>query len=118
MDAVLFRIVEDEMPPLPPTSPELADFLRRCFTKSQKRRPTAEELFDHPWLLECRPKPPCTPSQALLPRSSSLDASQQLGYESPVKGHAPPVMEQSMEWAIKRRTLQEWLLQGLKIKRN
>jgi serine/threonine protein kinase len=50
--SAMFRIVEDEMPPLPEgASEELKAFLKRCFRKNPQERPTAEELFDDPWLL-------------------------------------------------------------------
>lgn len=50
--SAMFRIVEDEMPPLPEAcSDELKAFLRRCFRKNPLERPTADELFDDPWLL-------------------------------------------------------------------
>ncbi|KAF8058180.1 protein kinase [Lyophyllum atratum] len=49
--AVMFRIVEDAMPSLPdPCSPLLQDFLVRCFHKDPKMRPSAERLWEHPWL--------------------------------------------------------------------
>jgi serine/threonine protein kinase len=48
---VMFRIVEDPMPPLPEKCDALLeDFLTRCFHKSPALRPSAEELFEHPWL--------------------------------------------------------------------
>lgn len=50
--SAMFRIVEDDRPPLPnDISTELEAFLLRCFRKDPKKRPTAEELFDDPWLL-------------------------------------------------------------------
>lgn len=49
--SALWRIVEDKEPPIPPSvSPELCDFLALCFAKEPEARPTADELFDHPWL--------------------------------------------------------------------
>ena len=49
--SAMFRIVEDDHPPIPTRcSPLLADFLIACFQKDPRRRPSAEELFDHPWL--------------------------------------------------------------------
>ncbi|POY71504.1 hypothetical protein BMF94_5817 [Rhodotorula taiwanensis] len=49
--SAMFRIVEDEIPPLPTNaSPELNAMLHRCFRKLPSERPTAEELFDDPWL--------------------------------------------------------------------
>ena len=49
--SAMFRIVEDDHPPIPQRcSPLLSDFLIACFQKEPRNRPTAEELFDHPWL--------------------------------------------------------------------
>ncbi|GAA5890899.1 hypothetical protein JCM6882_008851 [Rhodosporidiobolus microsporus] len=50
--SAMFRIVEDDEPPIPERcSDELKAFLRRCFKKDPRERPTAEELFEDPWLL-------------------------------------------------------------------
>ena len=49
--SVMFRIVEDPMPPLPDGCDELLrDFLTQCFHKDPCQRPSAEELCEHPWL--------------------------------------------------------------------
>jgi serine/threonine protein kinase len=49
--SVMFRIVEDDLPPIPPEcSPQMEDFLKQCFKKDPKERPDAETLFEHPWL--------------------------------------------------------------------
>lgn len=49
----MYRIVEDEMPPIPEEwSPVLKDFLRQCFQKDPADRPNAEVLCDHDWLRE------------------------------------------------------------------
>jgi serine/threonine protein kinase len=54
--AVLFRIVEDQMPPLPEgASGELVDFLRLCFIKDPKARPEAAVLSEHPWVKRLNP---------------------------------------------------------------
>ncbi|KAJ2398286.1 Protein kinase of the Mitotic Exit Network [Coemansia sp. RSA 2603] len=46
----LYRIVEDEHPPIPEgISEELKDFLLQCFRKDPKDRPTASELMAHSW---------------------------------------------------------------------
>ncbi|KAG6821432.1 hypothetical protein H0H93_010156 [Arthromyces matolae] len=48
---VMYNIVEDDMPPLPPSSsPLLQDFLTICFNKDPRKRPSALTLFQHPWL--------------------------------------------------------------------
>jgi len=47
----MFRIVEDDMPPLPEgASPLLQDFLKVCFNKDPTLRPSAELLCEHEWL--------------------------------------------------------------------
>ena len=48
---VMFRIVEDDMPPLPEDCSDLLqDFLGQCFYKDPELRPDAETLCEHPWL--------------------------------------------------------------------
>ncbi|TFK53421.1 hypothetical protein OE88DRAFT_1655548 [Heliocybe sulcata] len=48
---VMFRIVEDDMPPLPEgCSDLLRDFLIQCFNKDPTMRPSAEMLCEHEWL--------------------------------------------------------------------
>ncbi|TYJ57636.1 hypothetical protein B9479_001718 [Cryptococcus floricola] len=65
---VLFRIVEDEMPPLPSgISDDLADFLRLCFTKDPDTRPSAAVLFEHRWLTSLNPQLTALRSQDSLP---------------------------------------------------
>ena len=47
----MFRIVEDDMPPIPEgSSAALQDFLGQCFNKDPTLRPSAELLFEHEWL--------------------------------------------------------------------
>ena len=47
----MFRIVEDECPPIPERfSGPLAAFLKECFHKDPAMRPSAEQLFEHEWL--------------------------------------------------------------------
>lgn len=47
----LFRIVQDEHPPIPDSlSPGLTDFLRQCFKKDARQRPDAKTLLSHPWI--------------------------------------------------------------------
>ncbi|KAL1406197.1 Protein kinase of the Mitotic Exit Network [Vanrija albida] len=53
---VLFRIVEDAMPPLPVgASADALDFLKLCFAKDPKQRPTAAMLFQHEWVRSSLP---------------------------------------------------------------
>ncbi|KAJ8462505.1 hypothetical protein ONZ45_g17910 [Pleurotus djamor] len=49
--SVMFRIVEDAMPPLPEGCSSICeDFLKLCFNKDPEQRPGAEMLCEHPWL--------------------------------------------------------------------
>lgn len=48
--SAMFRIVEDDHPPLPDVSEPMHDFLLSCFQKHPQDRPSATELLDHPWL--------------------------------------------------------------------
>ena len=49
--AALFRIVQDDFPPLPEgISQALRDFLLLCFQKEPMLRKTADKLLEHPWL--------------------------------------------------------------------
>lgn len=51
----LFRIVQDERPPIPESlSPDITDFLRQCFKKDARQRPDAKTLLSHPWIQNCR----------------------------------------------------------------
>lgn len=53
--AALYRIVEDDHPPIPEgISEELKDFLLQCFHKDPKKRPTAEKLMGHSWTAQYR----------------------------------------------------------------
>ncbi|KAH9941507.1 Pkinase-domain-containing protein [Amylocystis lapponica] len=54
--SVMFRIVEDAMPPLPEgCSDLLQDFLKQCFNKDPLKRPSAEMLCEHQWLRKFSP---------------------------------------------------------------
>src|SRR5947209_6724599 len=50
--AVMYHVVTGH-PPLPDPS-QLSeaglDFLKKCFTRSPMKRPTAQELLEHPWI--------------------------------------------------------------------
>ncbi|KEQ71885.1 cell division control protein Cdc15, partial [Aureobasidium namibiae CBS 147.97] len=51
----LFRIVNDDHPPLPEgASPAVRDFLMQCFQKDPNLRVTAKKLLRHPWILSGR----------------------------------------------------------------
>src|SRR5689334_8490032 len=48
--AALYRIINNERPPLPSVSPLLEDFLLACLQKDPTKRPSALVLQKHPWL--------------------------------------------------------------------
>ncbi|XP_010542464.1 PREDICTED: MAP3K epsilon protein kinase 1-like [Tarenaya hassleriana] len=51
----LFRIVQDERPPIPDSlSPDITDFLRQCFKKDARQRSDAKTLLSHPWIRNSR----------------------------------------------------------------
>ncbi|KAF0980275.1 hypothetical protein FDP41_013489 [Naegleria fowleri] len=51
----LYRIVQDPHPPLPSgISSECEDFLMECFKKHPGSRKTAEQLLQHPWILQAK----------------------------------------------------------------
>ncbi|KAI3818593.1 hypothetical protein L1987_12405 [Smallanthus sonchifolius] len=59
----LFRIVQDETPPIPDSlSPGVTAFLRQCFKKDPKLRPDAKTLLSHPSIQNSR--------RVVLPRHS------------------------------------------------
>jgi len=50
MLSVMFRIVEDDCPPIPRSFGDLlVAFLKECFHKDPGQRPSAEELLKHEW---------------------------------------------------------------------
>ena len=51
----LFRIVNDDHPPLPEgCSPLVRDFLMQCFQKDPNLRVSAKKLLKHPWIVSTR----------------------------------------------------------------
>lgn len=64
----LFRIVQDEHPPIPDgLSADITDFLRQCFKKDARQRPDAKTLLSHPWIQNYRRilQPSLSPSGAI-----------------------------------------------------
>ncbi|KAF7195760.1 Cytokinesis protein sepH [Pseudocercospora fuligena] len=51
----LFRIVNDDHPPLPEgASPLVRDFLMQCFQKDPNLRVSAKKLLKHPWIVSAK----------------------------------------------------------------
>lgn len=62
--SALYRIVQDDYPPFPPNiSPELKDFLMKCFQKEPLIRQNAKDLLEHPWLVNIPNKTPEIPEE-------------------------------------------------------
>ena len=69
----LFRIVNDDHPPLPQgASPLVLDFLMQCFQKDPNLRVSARKLLKHPWIVSAR-------------RSDSVVTKKQTEYTEAVK---------------------------------
>ncbi|CAL8582589.1 Protein kinase of the Mitotic Exit Network [Xanthoria parietina] len=69
----LFRIVNDDHPPLPEgASPVVRDFLMQCFQKDPNLRVSARKLLKHPWIVNAR-------------RSDSVVPKKPTEYEEAVK---------------------------------
>ncbi|KAI9306784.1 kinase-like domain-containing protein [Cunninghamella echinulata] len=101
--SAMFRIVEDDYPPLPDNiSKEMQDFLLCCFQKNPNERPTAKELKEHPWLKlypqannnhqhsnsmrSIHSKMSIVPnSQDILPYSSTMDSIHQTSSIQPLQ---------------------------------
>lgn len=51
----IYTISEAASVPLPEDiSPSCKDFLEKCFVKEPSKRPNAEQLLGHPWIIQCR----------------------------------------------------------------
>jgi serine/threonine protein kinase len=59
--SAMFRIVEDEYPPLPENiSQEMKDFLQCCFQKDPDQRSSSKELQQHVWIKKNKKKTPAS----------------------------------------------------------
>ncbi|GBG63616.1 hypothetical protein CBR_g38927 [Chara braunii] len=81
----LFRIVQDDHPPLPENaSTLLTDFLHQCFRKDGKLRPDAKTLLRHPWIKSSR-------------RQLQHSWRQNGGMKSHMSEHVATVVERTIE---------------------
>lgn len=89
MMAALFRIVQDDCPPLPDdVSPPLRDFLMQCFQKEPMLRQSADKLLKHRWIAaavkrtaESGAQPSATPVKAI----EEHNAKRKAAFASPTK---------------------------------
>lgn len=71
--SALFRIVQDEHPPLPEDiSPGMHNMLLQCFNKDPQKRPDARTLLRHPWIQHNRQTLRSSWSRTQGPTSSTL----------------------------------------------
>jgi hypothetical protein len=71
----LFRIVNDEHPPLPEgASPAVRDFLLQCFQKDPNFRVSARKLLKHPWIAGINAKKPTKTTEDLGATTKFEDA--------------------------------------------
>jgi serine/threonine protein kinase len=71
----LFRIVNDEHPPLPEgASPAVRDFLLQCFQKDPLFRVSARKLLKHPWIAGTTTKKPASKAEDLGATTKFEDA--------------------------------------------
>lgn len=109
----LFRIVNDDHPPLPEgASPIVRDFLMQCFQKDPNLRVSARKLLKHPWIVNARrsdsvvPKKPTEYNEAVKsvqqwnealksPNAGSLRRASRPMSSSPIPGRRepPPILE-------------------------
>ncbi|KAI3629746.1 hypothetical protein MIR68_011181 [Amoeboaphelidium protococcarum] len=85
----LFKIVEDDCPPLPENiSPELKNFLQQCFNKQAAGRPSAKQLLNHEWLQKGKNGKNTvrmSPSQSVPVSPAMVSGMQQLSISPPPK---------------------------------
>jgi serine/threonine protein kinase len=71
----LFRIVNDEHPPLPEgASPAVRDFLLQCFQKDPNFRVSARKLLKHPWIAGPTTKKPANTTEDIGATTKFEDA--------------------------------------------
>lgn len=77
----LFRIVQDDCPPIPEgASPIVKDFLYHCFQKDSNLRISARKLLKHPWMISAR-------KQMSEGKGKTGDASGERATERPVANY-------------------------------
>lgn len=66
----MFRIVNDDHPPIPSCSSAAENFLMLCFKKEPKFRPTAQTLLSHPWIAKKQEQEKEHPVPSFINRAS------------------------------------------------
>ncbi|XP_048492312.1 MAP3K epsilon protein kinase 1 isoform X2 [Beta vulgaris subsp. vulgaris] len=101
----LFRIVQDEHPPIPDgLSADMTDFLRLCFKKDARQRPDAKMLLSHPWIQNYRRTlQPSLPASDDVIRGSQEDALMEAELSNGDENGA--AQSQSVDEVARRETL-------------
>ena len=95
--SALFRIVQDEHPPLPEDiSPGMHNMLLQCFNKDPQKRPDARTLLRHPWIQHNR--------QTLRSSWSRTQGLHDLHQCVPAVGHASgcPLLQVAFKMLVPR----------------
>ncbi|KAI9142655.1 hypothetical protein BKA69DRAFT_1065643 [Paraphysoderma sedebokerense] len=83
--AALFRIVQDDHPPVPETvSATVKDFLLQCFQKDPNLRVTAKKLLKHPWISGVKRRESKS-DKVMRPKETNLDRSAHLTPKPSIK---------------------------------
>ena len=108
----LFRIVNDEHPPLPEgASPAVRDFLLQCFQKDPLFRVSARKLLKHPWIGGPNTKKPANTAEDIGATTKFEDAvrsvqqwNEAIKSPSGAQGETRAVQGQSASPSLHQRT--------------
>jgi serine/threonine protein kinase len=89
----LFRIVNDDHPPLPEgTSPLVRDFLMQCFQKDPNLRVSAKKLLRHPWIMSAKRADVSTKGEKKMEYNEAVKHVQE--WNEALKSSPPPTQSQ------------------------
>src|SRR5262245_50966204 len=117
----LFRIVNDEHPPLPEgASPGVRDFLLQCFQKDPNFRVSARKLLKHPWISSVNAKKPANTTEDIGATTKFEDAvrsvqqwNEAINSPSGLQADARSVQGQGTAAPSQRTNLRAGVLGGL-----
>lgn len=117
----LFRIVNDEHPPLPEgASPAVRDFLLQCFQKDPNFRVSARKLLKHPWIAVINTKKPTSTTEDIGATTKFEDAVRSVqqwneAIKSPggEKGEARTAQGQNVSPSLQRTNLRAGVIGGV-----
>jgi serine/threonine protein kinase len=90
----LFRIVNDDHPPLPEgTSPLVRDFLMQCFQKDPNLRVSAKKLLRHPWIVSAKRADVSTKGEKKMEYDEAVKHVQE--WNEALKSSPPPTQSRS-----------------------